>query len=75
MKKLLCLFSLSALMLASCSGSDDSDNNTNPETALVKKIVFNDGFESVTTNFTYNGQKLVATADSDGYQMGRLRFR
>ncbi|MDI1257256.1 MAG: hypothetical protein PSV16_14275 [Flavobacterium sp.] len=65
MKKLIYLFSFAAV-LASCAGSDDANENTNPETMLVKKRVFNDGFETVTTNYTYNGQKLVKTTDDNG---------
>jgi hypothetical protein len=65
MKKLLCLFSASLLVLASCSKDDDK-----PDTAtstLVKKVVYTDIDGSVETNqFTYDGNKIVSIVSSDG---------
>lgn len=74
MKKLICLFAIStALILPSCSSSnDDSANPSVPVTEndiLIKKIIetyANDG-SVITTDFVYNGKKLVSAADSDGY--------
>jgi uncharacterized protein YcfL len=62
MKKILCLFSASLLLLVSCSSSDSSSENGNPssQNLLLKKIVENDVvFGGSTTNYTYNGNKLV----------------
>lgn len=69
MKKLICLFGLSALLLTSCSSSDSSSSTTDESDVLVTRTVetyANDG-SVVTTNYTYNGKKAVQSTDSDGY--------
>lgn len=68
MKKLICFFGISFLMLTSCSSSDSS-SPTDENEILVMKIIetyANDG-STITTNFTYNGKKLMQTTSSDGY--------
>ena len=65
MKKLLYLFSAVALTLTSCSDEDDS-TNASSEILLTRMIeTFDDG-STLTTNFLYNGNKLVEWNDSDG---------
>jgi hypothetical protein len=64
MKKLLYLFSAIALTLASCSNDDDSNNSSG--TLLSKTIeTFGDGTIE-TTDFEYNGNKIVSVS-SDLY--------
>jgi hypothetical protein len=68
MKKLICLFGLSALLLTSCSSSDSS-STTEESDVLVTRTVetyANDG-STVTTNYTYSGKKVLKSIDSDGY--------
>jgi len=64
MKKFLYLFSAVALILTSCSSDDDSSNNSS--VVLLTKTIetFSDG-STLTTNFLYNGNKLVEWNDSD----------
>ncbi|MFD2910025.1 hypothetical protein ACFSX9_14920 [Flavobacterium ardleyense] len=59
MKKLLYLFSAVALTLTSCS-SDDSSDPTTTEGTTLKKIIetYSDG-SIETTNFFYNGNKII----------------
>ena len=68
MKKLFCLFGLSALLLTSCSSGDSASTSTESD-VLVKKTVETYALDgsTVTTNYTYNGKKLVKSTDSDGY--------
>ncbi len=68
MKKLVCLFAFSALLLTSCSSGSDSSTTTESD-VLVTKTVENYALDgsTVTTNYTYNGKKLVKSIDSDGY--------
>jgi hypothetical protein len=63
MKKLLCLFSASLLVLASCSNDKESDSASS---ILVKKIVNVYKTETSTSQITYNGNKLVSVVDNDG---------
>lgn len=67
MKKLFCLFGFSALLLTSCSSSDSSSSSDSD--VLVTKSVETDNLSgtTLTTNYTYNGKKLVKETDSDGY--------
>lgn len=61
MKKRLCLFSVALLFLVSCS-SDDSSTPPDPasQNLLLSKTVEVDAFfGNFTTNYTYNGNKLV----------------
>ncbi|WP_333599975.1 hypothetical protein [Flavobacterium sp.] len=70
MKKLFCLLGFSALLLTSCSSSDSSSSSTMTESdVLVQKTVEHYALDgsTVTTNYTYNGKKLVKSTDSDGY--------
>lgn len=73
-KNLLCLFS-ALLVLASCSSDvtreDDDTTTTNPtegQTFLKKTIEKEDGL-TLTTNYKYNGNKLVSVIDSNGGSM------
>lgn len=67
MKKLLLVFSVFALVLGSCSKSDPA---VVPPVAvagvLVTKIINTKNGVSVTTNYTYNGNKLIKSVSSDG---------
>ena len=68
MKKLFCLFGLSAFLFTSCSSSDSSSTSSESD-VLVKRSIetyANDG-SVITTNYTYNGKKAVRSTDSDGY--------
>ena len=68
MKKLVCLCAFSTLLLTSCSSGSDSSTTTESD-VLVTKTVENYALDgsTVTTNYTYNGKKLVKSTDSDGY--------
>src|ERR1044072_7607331 len=69
MKKILSMAAIALFMsMTSCSG-DDSSETTNPstETVLLKKIITTDeDGNAVTTNYTYDGTKLVKVTDSQG---------
>lgn len=69
MKKLLCLLSFAALLMSSCSSGDSSSTPATETDVLVTKTVesYSNGDPSITTNFTYNGKKIVGVSDSDGY--------
>jgi hypothetical protein len=69
MKKLLYLFAFSAVFLTSCSSSDSSSTPLTESDVLVTKTVehYANDNSSVTTNYTYNGKKIVSSVDSDGY--------
>lgn len=65
MKKLLYVFSALALIFTSCSSDSDSSSNNPSNPVLPKRTVetyYLDGSvdEVVTSNFTFNGNKLVA---------------
>ena len=60
MKKLLYLFSAIALTLASCSSEDDSNNSSG--TLLTKIIETYDDGTVETTDFEYNGNKIVSVS-------------
>jgi hypothetical protein len=68
MKKLLCLFAFSAVFLTSCSSSDNSSTPVTESDVLVTKTVETYAYDNstVTTNYTYNGKKIVRSSDSDG---------
>ncbi|MFZ4672212.1 MAG: hypothetical protein ACOYLT_09395 [Flavobacterium sp.] len=57
MKKILYLFSISFLMLQSCSSDDN--NSSNSTSVLVKKIIETSPDGVFTTIFTYNGNKIA----------------
>lgn len=69
MKKLLCLFAFSAVLLSSCSSSDSSSTPLTESDVLVTKTVehYANDNSTVTTNFTYNGKKIVSSVDTDGF--------
>lgn len=69
MKKLIFFACFIALSLASCSSSSDSSPATESDVLLKKSVetYANDG-STVTTNYTYNGKKLIESLDSDGYK-------
>ena len=68
MKKLICFACFIALSLTSCSTGGDSSPATESD-VLVKKSVETYALDGsvVTTNYTYNGKRLVKETDSDGY--------
>jgi len=68
MKKLLSLFAVSAVLLTSCSSSDSSSTPLTESDVLVTKTVehYANDNSTVTTNFTYNGKKIVSAVYSDG---------
>lgn len=68
MKKLICLIGICALVLTSCSTSDSASTTDENEVLVMSEVdtYANDG-STFTTNFTYDGKKLVQTTSSDGY--------
>lgn len=69
MKKFLTMAAVALFMMTSCS-DDDSTSNDNPTTVvLLKKTIETDEFgEEWTTNYFYEGTKLVKMSDPDGEQ-------
>lgn len=67
MKKILCFFSALTLVLISSCSSDDSPSESSDTVVLLKKTILtsSDG-SKVTTNFTYDGNKLVSMIDDSG---------
>lgn len=67
MKKILCFFSALTLVLISSCSSDDSPSDSSDTVVLLKKTILtsSDG-SKVTTNFTYDGNKLVSMIDDSG---------
>lgn len=67
MKKLIYFACFTAFALTSCSSSGDSSPATESDVLLKKTVetYANDG-STITTNYTYNGKKLVRATDSDG---------
>lgn len=68
MKKLLSLFAFSVAFLTSCSSSDSSSTPVTESDVLVTKTVetYANDNSTITTNYTYNGKKIVSSIDSDG---------
>jgi hypothetical protein len=64
MKKLLCLFGASLLVLTSCSSDDN--NSSEPTAILLKKMSYVSSGESYTVDFTYSGNKIISNVDSYG---------
>jgi hypothetical protein len=66
MKKLVLVFSALVMVLSSCSSSDE-ETNTPPTSSsvLVKKAIVEDEDGGYTTLYTYNGNKIVKTTNSD----------
>ena len=69
MKKLFCLLGFCALVLTSCSTSDSASTTDENEVLVMRTIetYANDG-STFTTNFIYNGKKLVRATDLEGYE-------
>lgn len=65
MKKIIVLLTLT-LLLASCSSSDSSTPVSENDTLLMKMVETYGSDPAITTNFTYNGKKLVKAEASDG---------
>jgi hypothetical protein len=64
MKKILCLFGAMTLVLASCSSDNSSDVSND---ILLKKMISTDKNGNVrTTNYTYDGNKIVSSIDDSG---------
>ena len=59
MKKLVCLFAFSALVLNSCSTGSSSSTTADSDVLVTKTVetYANDG-SVVTTNYTYSGKKI-----------------
>lgn len=70
MKKVFLFLSAISLVAVSCSSDDDSPTNPDPGSILVKREVYQqagvDGF-NFTTDYTYNGNKIVKEVSNDGY--------
>jgi PBP1b-binding outer membrane lipoprotein LpoB len=68
MKKILCLVAFSAVLLTSCSSSDSSSTPVTESDVLVTKTVETYAYDNstITTNYTYDGKKIVSSSDSDG---------
>ncbi|OAZ05336.1 hypothetical protein [Flavobacterium succinicans] len=65
MKKLLSLLGATLLVLASCS-TDDTNSSNPTASILVKKMSTVNNGKTYTQDFTYSGNKIVSTVDSDG---------
>lgn len=63
MKKILCLFGALSLLFTSCS-NDDSPSGS--DLVLVKKIITTGSGGSITTEFKYDGNKIVSVTDNSG---------
>lgn len=60
MKKILYLLSATLLVFSSCSTDENSSENPTSQALLLKKTIENDvAFGTNTTNYTYDGNKLV----------------
>lgn len=66
MKKLLLLFGALALSLTSCSSDDSPSDESTTDGVLLKKIITTTSKGKVTTNYTYNGNKIVSDVDDSG---------
>ncbi len=68
MKKFIYAFSALALLFVSCSSDSDSSSDDASGPVLLKKIIETDYNGDVfTTNYFYEGNKIVKTVDDDGY--------
>ncbi|MFD0963582.1 hypothetical protein [Pseudofulvibacter geojedonensis] len=70
MKKTILAMFVAAATLMSCSGDDSSSTPPNDDSVLLKKVIdtFSDPtVGSVTTDLTYDGNKLTELVVSDGY--------
>ncbi|KGO88880.1 hypothetical protein Q764_10735 [Flavobacterium suncheonense GH29-5 = DSM 17707] len=67
MKKLIYAFSALALLFASCSSDNDSSSEDTSGPVLLKKLIETDFNGDVyTTDYFYNGNKLIKTVNDDG---------
>ena len=58
---------MALFMMTSCSDDDStSNNNNNTDNVLLKKTIIQSGEGTITSNYTYNGTKLVKITGSDG---------
>lgn len=68
MKKILCLFGVLAMMLASCSSDDESSASS--DLVLLKKTITTDSDgEKITTIFKYDGNKIVSMTDGGEFNL------
>lgn len=69
MKKIIFLLFLSGAVLTSCSDNDSSDDDGNPpsDTVLLKTLIETFEGEDLVINYTYSGNRLIGSSDSDGY--------
>ena len=67
MKKIILFVSAFTLLLTACSSDDSEPEPTIPTGALLTKTIetYEDG-STFTTNYTYEGNKLIKVDDSDG---------
>lgn len=67
MKKIFALAATALFIMTSCSSDDAQPTNPGTNNALLKKTVetFEDG-STFTTNYNYNGNKIVSVTDSEG---------
>lgn len=64
MKKFLLLFAAFTISLNSCSSDDSSSDSNSDSVVLLKKTITTDSDgEKLTTNYTYNGNKIVSIID------------
>lgn len=69
MKKVLFTLAIGLATLTSCESDSDSNNSNSNEVVLITQSVdtYADG-STTTVNYTYDGNKLVGTDASDGYE-------
>mgnify|MGYP003113825729 CR=1 FL=1 len=69
MRKLIFILFFAGAVFTSCSDDDSSDDGGDPpsDSVLVKSTIESYEGEDLLTNYTYSGNKLVGSSDSDGY--------
>ena len=67
MKKIISLTFLLSLFILSCSSSDSQDNS-NSGPILLRKSITTNSQGTQTANFNYDGNKIVSTTTSDGFE-------
>lgn len=66
MKKIILTF-VASLFILSCSSSDSQDNS-NSGPVLLRKTITTNAQGTQTTNFNYDGNKIVSATTSDGFE-------
>jgi hypothetical protein len=67
MKKIIYLTFVLSLFIFSCS-SEDGQNNSNSGPVLLRRSITTNSQGTQTTNFNYDGNKIVSTTTSDGFE-------